>query len=124
MLNLPLSNAQQAQVQNTITRLTNNTITQLKQANSWDILAQFVEPLLQVSPTDRGLILALATAYARQQQAGLMENALASIRYDDPQAMEIRQIIQQNNDDVIANNDGTGTGSADSHRPNTNTPAE
>jgi clan AA aspartic protease (TIGR02281 family) len=123
MLNLPLSNAQQAQVQNTITRLTNNTITQLKQANSWDILAQFVEPLLQVSPTDRGLILALATAYARQQQAGLMENALASIRYDDPQAMEIRQIIQQNNDDVIANNDGTGTGSADSHRPNTNTPA-
>ena len=121
MLNLPLSNAQQAQVQNTITRLTNDTITQLKQANSWDILAQFVEPLLQVSPTDRGLILALATAYARQQQAGLMENALASIRYDDPQAMEIRQIIQQNNDDVIANNDGTG--SANSHRPNTNTPA-
>lgn len=121
MLNLPLSKAQQALVQNTITRLTNDTITQLKQANSWDILAQFVEPLLQVSPTDRGLILALATAYARQQQAGLMENALASIRYDDPQAMEIRQIIQQNNDDVIANNDGTG--SADSRRPNTNSPA-
>jgi hypothetical protein len=62
MLNLPLSNAQQAQVQNTITRLTNDTITQLKQANSWDILAQFVEPLLQVSPTDRGLILALDNA--------------------------------------------------------------
>ncbi|MEI8647584.1 hypothetical protein P4S73_05925 [Paraglaciecola sp. Hal342] len=124
MLNSTPSNAQQAQVQNTITRLTNNTITQLKQANSWDILAQFVEPLLQVSPTDRGLILALATAYARQQQAGLMENALASIRYDDPQAMEIRQIIQQNNDDVIANNDAVLVpGSADSHRPNTTTPA-
>ncbi|WP_160181383.1 TIGR02281 family clan AA aspartic protease [Paraglaciecola mesophila] len=119
MLNLPLSNAQQTQVQNTITRLTNDTITQLKQANSWDILAQFVEPLLQVSPTDRGLILALATAYARQQQAGLMENALASIRYDDPQAMEIRHIIAQYNDDAIAKRDD----SANSDSPPINTPA-
>jgi len=107
MLSLPLSKAQQTQVQNTIARLTNETITELKQANSWDILAQFVEPLLQVSPTDRELILALATAYARQQQASLMENVLASIRYEDPQAMEIRQIIQRIDESINADNGDT-----------------
>lgn len=118
MLSLPLNNAQQDRVQNTIARLTNRTITQLKQANSWDILAQFVEPLLQVSPTSRELILALATAYARQQQAGLMENTLASIRYDDPQAMKIRGIIQQYDDEVNAQSDRATKATNDNPRKN------
>lgn len=118
MLSLPLNNAQQDRVQNTIARLTNRTITQLKQANSWDILAQFVEPLLQVSPTSRELILALATAYARQQQAGLMENTLASIRYDDPQAMKIRGIIQQYDDEVNAQSDRATKATNDNSRKN------
>ena len=118
MLSLPLNNAQQDRVQNTIARLTNRTITQLKQANSWDILAQFVEPLLQVSPTSRELILALATAYARQQQAGLMENTLASIRYDDPQAMKIRGIIQQYDDELNAQTDRATKATNDNPRKN------
>ena len=104
LLSLPLSTAQQEQVQQTVTRLTEETIVQLKQANSWDILAQFVEPLLQVSPTSRSLILALATAYARQQQANLMENVLASIRYDDPQAMRIRQLIERTDQSITESN--------------------
>ena len=104
LLSLPLSAAQQEQVQQTVTRLTEETIVQLKQANSWDILAQFVEPLLQVSPTSRSLILALATAYARQQQANLMENVLASIRYDDPQAMRIRQLIERTDQSITESN--------------------
>ena len=108
-------------MQNTIARLTSRTITQLKQANSWDILAQFVEPLLQVSPTSRELILALATAYARQQQAGLMENTLASIRYDDPQAMKIRGIIQQYDDEVNAQSDRATKTTNDNLRKNVST---
>jgi clan AA aspartic protease (TIGR02281 family) len=118
MLSLPLNHAQQTQVQNTIARLTNETINQLKQANSWDILAQFVEPLLQVSPTSRELILALATAYAHQQQAGLMENTLASVRYEDPQAMQIRRIIQQYEDEVSGQNDRVTKAANDNPRKN------
>ncbi|ABG41897.1 peptidase A2A, retrovirus, catalytic [Paraglaciecola sp. T6c] len=118
MLSLPLSHAQQTQVQNTISRLTNETINQLKQTYSWDILAQFAEPLLQVSPTSRELILALATAYAHQQQAGLMENTLASIRYEDPQAMQIRGIIQQYDDEVNAQSDRATKTTNDNPRKN------
>lgn len=94
LLNLPLDKAQSTEISNTIQKLTDNTIEQLKQAYSWDILAVFVEPLLQVAPTNRALILVLSQAYAQQQQVNLMENTLAALDYSDPDAMAIRKIIQ------------------------------
>ena len=53
----------------------------------------FVEPLLQVDPTNRMIILALATAYAQQQQENLMENTLAALPFDDPDALAIRDLL-------------------------------
>ncbi|MFQ3234506.1 MAG: clan AA aspartic protease (TIGR02281 family) [Paraglaciecola sp.] len=114
LLNLPLNKTQRQQVTRTIDSLIANTITQLKKAYSWDILAVFVEPLLQIAPTNREFILALGQAYAEQQQATLMENTLAALDYSDPDAMAIRAIIEyeditavipqgaQDNEDLIA----------------------
>lgn len=95
LLNLPMSDAQYTQVAETVQTLAGKTIAQLKQANSWDILAVFVEPLLQVAPTKREFILALSLAYAEQHQLNLMENTLAALDYYDPEAMAIRNIIQR-----------------------------
>jgi clan AA aspartic protease (TIGR02281 family) len=53
----------------------------------------FVEPLLQLEPSNRLYILSLATAYAELFQEGLMENVLASLSFDDPDAQHIRNII-------------------------------
>lgn len=94
LLNLPLNTTQRQQVTSTIDSLTVNTITQLKKAYSWDVLAVFVEPLLQIAPTNRKFILALSQAYAEQQQVTLMENTLAALDYNDPDAMAIRAIIK------------------------------
>lgn len=102
LLDLPLSEAQHTRVKGTIQALTKNTITQLKKAYSWNILAVFVEPLLQIAPTNREFILALSQAYAEQQQVSLMENILAALDYYDPDAMAIRNIIQV---EQIANQD-------------------
>jgi clan AA aspartic protease (TIGR02281 family) len=98
LLNLPLNKTQHQQVASTIDGLTVNTITQLKKAYSWDVLAVFVEPLLQIAPTNREFILALSQAYGEQQQETLMENTLAALDYNDPDAMAIRAIIDH--DDI------------------------
>jgi clan AA aspartic protease (TIGR02281 family) len=94
LLKLPMSKEQSEQVQGTIDSLTSNTITQLKKAYSWEILAEFVEPLLQIDPNKRLYILALARAYSEQQQINLMENILASLPFDDPDAQSIRDLVQ------------------------------
>jgi clan AA aspartic protease (TIGR02281 family) len=94
---LPLSHQQQQEVEEQLLVLTNQTINQLQLAYSWDTLAIFVEPLLQYEPQNRSFIVALAEAYARQQQTNLMENILASLAFDDPDALRIRAIEQQGN---------------------------
>jgi clan AA aspartic protease (TIGR02281 family) len=94
LLNLPMKGGQYQKIQDTIQSLSDNTISQLSKAYSWDILAIFVEPLLQIDPDNKLYVLALAQAYAEQQQANLMENTLASLPFDDPQASAIRKIIQ------------------------------
>ncbi|MEP2650889.1 MAG: retropepsin-like aspartic protease [Paraglaciecola sp.] len=93
LLRSPMTAAQQTEVQQQITKLTQTTITQLERNYSWDILAMFVEPLLQLEPTSRLYILSLATAYAQQLQAGLMENVLGALDYYDPDAQKVRQIV-------------------------------
>jgi clan AA aspartic protease (TIGR02281 family) len=93
LLRKPMTAAQQSEVELQIEQLSKNTIEQLKRNYSWDILAMFIEPLLQLEPSNRLYILSLAMAYAELFQEGLMENVLASLDFDDPDAQRIRNII-------------------------------
>jgi clan AA aspartic protease (TIGR02281 family) len=93
LLRKPMTSAQQGEVEQQIEQLSKSTIHQLKRNYSWDILAVFVEPLFQLEPRNRLYILSLALAYAQLLQEGLMENVLASLDFDDPDAQHIRKII-------------------------------
>jgi clan AA aspartic protease (TIGR02281 family) len=101
LLELPMTATLYQQIQGKIDGLVANTIDQLQKSYSWDILAVFVEPLLQVDPTNRMFILALATAYARQQQENLMENTLAALPFEDPDAQAIRGLLPTTNPQAI-----------------------
>ena len=89
---LPMTAAQAKIISDSISELSGHTISQLQRAYSWDTLAIFVEPLLQLEPQNRLYILALAEAYAQQNQINLMENVLASLDYNDAAANKIRQL--------------------------------
>jgi predicted transcriptional regulator len=93
LLRNPMSAAQQSEIELQIQQLSKTTIKQFKRNYSWDILAMFVEPLFQLEPNNRLYILSLALAYAELFQESLMENVLASLDFDDPDAQRIRQII-------------------------------
>ncbi|WP_339724602.1 retropepsin-like aspartic protease [uncultured Paraglaciecola sp.] len=93
LLRQPMTEAQRNEIENQIQHLSTHTIEQLTRNYSWDILAMFVEPLLQLEPDNRQYILSLAIAYAELFQEGLMENALASLDFDDPDAQRVRQIL-------------------------------
>jgi len=93
LLRKPMTRAQHDEIEQQIEQLSQNTIKQLRRNYSWDILAVFVEPLLQLEPSNRLYILSLAKAYAELFQVGLMENVLASLDFDDPDAQSIRNII-------------------------------
>ncbi len=94
LLRKPMTVTQQSEIELRIKQLSKNTIQHLKRNDSWDILAVFVEPLLQLEPSNRLYILSLALAYAELFQEGLMENVLASLDFDDPDAQHIRKIIR------------------------------
>ncbi|MFT6778370.1 MAG: clan AA aspartic protease (TIGR02281 family) [Paraglaciecola sp.] len=93
LLRKPMTATQQREIERQIEQLSKNTIEQLKQNDSWNILAMFVEPLLQLEPNSRLYIVSLAMAYAELFQESLMENVLASLDFDDPDAQNIRKII-------------------------------
>jgi clan AA aspartic protease (TIGR02281 family) len=93
LLRSPMTAAQQSEIELQIEQLSKNTIEQLKRNYSWNILAMFVEPLFQLDPSNRLYILSLAMAYAKLFQEGLMENVLASLDFDDPDAQKIRKVI-------------------------------
>jgi clan AA aspartic protease (TIGR02281 family) len=93
LLRNPMTAAQQSEIVLQIEQLSTTTIEQLRRNYSWDILAMFVEPLLQLEPNNRLYILSLAMAYAELFQEGLMENVLGSLDFDDPDAQRIRKII-------------------------------
>ncbi len=109
LLRFPMTTAQAQFIQSQIQQLTSNTIKQLSHNYSWDVLARFVEPLLQLEPNKRLYILSLAKAYAELQQISLMENVLASIDYQDPDAQRIRASLAVNNpnqaDEATANSE-------------------
>jgi clan AA aspartic protease (TIGR02281 family) len=95
MLELPLSEQQKLQVNSKIDSLAVDTINKLKAIRSWDILANFVEPLWQIAPYERLYIVTLAEAYAEQQRLSLMDNVLASLPDDDPDVLRVRHIIDE-----------------------------
>ncbi|MDP5130676.1 MAG: retroviral-like aspartic protease family protein [Paraglaciecola sp.] len=99
----PMSDEQNQLIDERIRTLSEQTILQLQKAHSWDTLAIFVEPLLQLEPENRLYLLALAEAYAQQQQINLMENILAALDYNDPNAMRIRQLTFIAHDNGQAN---------------------
>tara|TARA_R110002124_G_scaffold281832_1_gene456518 strand:- start:501 stop:1682 length:1182 start_codon:yes stop_codon:yes gene_type:complete len=72
---------------------TSKVIQQLSADRAWDLLATFIEPLLQIDPLNRDYIMGLARAYGEQQQVVLMENALAALPYDDAKAQQLRESI-------------------------------
>jgi clan AA aspartic protease (TIGR02281 family) len=120
LLRKPMTAAQQSAIELQIEQLSKSTIEQLRRNYSWDILAMFVEPLLQLEPNNRLYILSLAMAYAELFQEGLMENVLASLKFDDPDAQAIRKIIAAQqaipNEEKIDNLD-TGATTANLGRP-------
>ncbi|WP_293751744.1 retropepsin-like aspartic protease [uncultured Paraglaciecola sp.] len=93
LLRNPMTAAQQSEIELQIKTLSHNSIEQLTRIYSWDVLAMFIEPLLQLAPDNRLYILSLAKAYAELYQEALMENVLASLDLNDPDAQKIRQII-------------------------------
>ena len=91
---------------------TSKVIQQLTSDTAWDLLATFIEPLLQIDPLNRRYIMGLANAYGKQGQVILMENALAALPYDDYKAQQLRKLIYtppELNDD--SKNDATKTAS-------------
>jgi clan AA aspartic protease (TIGR02281 family) len=112
LLRSPMTAVQQDEIEQQITQLSQSTIEQLRRNYSWDILAMFVEPLLQLDPSNRLYILSLALAYAELYQQGLMENVLASLDFDDPDAQSIRQITIAKQS--LISDDGIGTTTNDS----------
>lgn len=118
LLRHPMTALQHEEIDAQINKLGTTTIKQLKANYSWDLLAKFVEPLIQIDPNNRLYILSLARAYAEQYQEVLMENILAALDYYDPAAQTIRQIIIYQQESLIASNnessdnsqfDGTAT---------------
>lgn len=83
-------------IRNKIPPLVDNALERLRLAGQWDTLARFVEPLFQYAPQNRTFIMQLAEAYGRQNKLSLMENVLASVMPDDPQAESIRASVYKN----------------------------
>ncbi|WP_371195839.1 TIGR02281 family clan AA aspartic protease [Glaciecola sp. SC05] len=72
---------------------TTRIIQQFSGDGSWDLLASFLEPLVQVDPLNRRYIMALAKAYGMQAQTVLMENVLAALPANDARAQRLRESI-------------------------------
>lgn len=103
LLDLPLTKRQSDLVTKRLNTLLWSSVSELKQALAWEALAQIMEPLFQLHPTDKGITLTLAEAYARQQKLTLMEDTLAALASDDPDAQQIRAIANPINRDTSAN---------------------
>lgn len=60
---------------------------------NWPLLSAFLEPLIQVDPTNRNYIMSLAKSYGMEQQFSLMEDTLAALPFDDNRAVRLRESI-------------------------------
>lgn len=93
LLSQPLSPLQQKEIEKLIAVNTTRVIQQFSGDGAWDLLAEFLEPLIQISPLNRQYLMALAHAYGMQSQFSLMEAVLANFPSDDLRASRLRETI-------------------------------
>lgn len=95
LLDQPLEFESQKRIEEKIQQLFENATEQLRFDRAWDLLAELIEPLVQIVPDERRYLILLAEAYAQQANEVMMENALAGLPFDDPAIESIRQILQR-----------------------------
>ncbi|MBT0587440.1 retropepsin-like aspartic protease family protein [Alteromonas oceanisediminis] len=95
LLDLPLNREQRDQVNEKISQRFENASEQLRFERAWNLLAELLEPLVQIAPDERRYLVLLAEAYAQQANAVMMENTLAALPNDDPAIASIRQILMR-----------------------------
>lgn len=95
LLEMPLEFETRKAIEEKIQQLFENATEQLRFDRAWDLLAELIEPLIQIAPDERRYLILLAEAYAQQANEVLMENVLAGLPYDDPAIASIRQILQR-----------------------------
>ncbi len=93
LLSQPLSKDQKQEINKILEVNTSRVIQQFTGDRAWSLLAEFLEPLVQVDPTNRQYLMALARAYGMQSQFTLMEDVLANFRTDDPRANRLRENV-------------------------------
>lgn len=103
LLSLPLSKDQLNEVETIISVNSQRIMRQFSGDGAWDLLASFLEPLVQVDPLNRNYLMALARAYGMQEQLSLMEDVLASFPPDDLRANRLRDsIFERLNNESVA----------------------
>jgi clan AA aspartic protease (TIGR02281 family) len=95
LLDKPLPAQEIENIQKIITVNTTSVIRQLTGDGAWELLATFLEPLIQIDPLNKRYILALARAYGQLEQFVLMENALAALPSNDARAQGLRTQMYQ-----------------------------
>lgn len=95
LLDKPLPAQEIENIQKIITVNTTSVIRQLTGDGAWELLATFLEPLIQIDPLNKRYILALARAYGQLEQFILMENALAALPSNDARAQGLRTQMYQ-----------------------------
>ena len=93
LFDIALDFEQRKTITEKIERLFENATEQLRFDRSWDLLAELLEPLVQIAPEERRYLILLAEAYAQQINEVMMENALAGLDSDDPAIESIRNIL-------------------------------
>lgn len=93
LLTQPLSPKQQSDIEKLIAVNTTRIIQQFSGDGAWNLLAQFLEPLVQIAPRNRQYLMALARAYGMQSQFTLMEDVLASFPSEDIRSIRLRENI-------------------------------
>jgi clan AA aspartic protease (TIGR02281 family) len=103
LLTRRLSPKQQSDVEKLIAVNTTRIIQQFSGDGAWNLLAQFLEPLVQIAPRNRQYLMALARAYGMQSQFTLMEDTLANFPRDDVRSIRLRESVNarvsENSDD-------------------------
>lgn len=103
LLSLPLPIKDSQAVEKLISVNITRVVQQFSGDGAWDLLAAFLEPLVQVDPINRKYLMPLARAYGMQQQFSLMEDALAAFSSDDLRANRLREnVLARLNNEPVA----------------------
>ena len=102
LADLPLSNTALIEINEKIRTLYQQAQQQLSRSDQWELVAKLNEPLFQRVPDNKTFTVNLATAYAHQLKVTLMEDVLAALPFNDPEAQAIRDIAS---DQQIAANE-------------------